>query len=142
MFTAPKQPCNVLSLPFRFVDVVLLRWPGDTERRAQLIDEGTPRLLLVEDCAEPPHLDDCLEDWIRVPAPDSDLQARMAALTSRSRSHTSAKPDLDSDGVLRLGSDWVALPPVEARLTRALLERFGAVVSRDALARAGWGEGA
>ena len=32
----------------------------------------------------------------------------------------------------------MSLPPVEARLTKALLERFGAVVSREALARSGW----
>ena len=34
------------------------------------------------------------------------------------------------------------LPPVEARLSSALVERFGAVVSRDALTRAGWPSGA
>jgi len=44
--------------------------------------------------------------------------------------------------VLRNGDRWVSLPPVEARLTSALLERFGAVVRREALARAGWPEGA
>src|SRR5690606_5351802 len=33
---------------------------------------------------------------------------------------------------------WVSLPPVESRLTRALVQRFGAVAARDALARAGW----
>ena len=37
---------------------------------------------------------------------------------------------------------WVSLPPVEARLTRLLLDRFGAVVSREALAKAGWPDGA
>jgi DNA-binding response OmpR family regulator len=49
---------------------------------------------------------------------------------------------LDDDGVLRLGSAWVSLPPVEARLTSAFLQRLGLVVSRDALARAGWPDGA
>jgi DNA-binding response OmpR family regulator len=44
--------------------------------------------------------------------------------------------------VLRFSGAWVPLPPVEARLTDALLERFGAVVSRDSLARAGWPDGA
>jgi DNA-binding response OmpR family regulator len=34
------------------------------------------------------------------------------------------------------------LPPVEARLTSALLARYGAVVAREALGRAGWPEGA
>jgi DNA-binding response OmpR family regulator len=52
-----------------------------------------------------------------------------------------AAPMLDDDGVLRVGDRWVSLPPVEARLTDALLDRFGAVVSRDALGRAGWPAG-
>ena len=51
-------------------------------------------------------------------------------------------PRLDEDGVLRVGQRWVSLPPVEARLTAALIERIGLVVSRDALARAGWPDGA
>jgi DNA-binding winged helix-turn-helix (wHTH) protein len=49
---------------------------------------------------------------------------------------------IDDDGVIRRGDRWVSLPPVEARLTTALLDRYGAVVSRDALARAGWPAGA
>ncbi len=44
--------------------------------------------------------------------------------------------------MLRLGGAWVSLPPVEARLMAALLDRYGAVVSREALARAGWPAGA
>ncbi len=52
------------------------------------------------------------------------------------------RPTLDEDGLLRSGHRWVPLPPVESRLTRALLDRFGAVVSRDALSRAGWPLGA
>jgi DNA-binding winged helix-turn-helix (wHTH) protein len=51
-------------------------------------------------------------------------------------------PSLDEDGVLRVDGQWVALPPVESRLTAALLDRYGAVVSRDALAKAGWPDGA
>ena len=51
-------------------------------------------------------------------------------------------PELDLDGVMRLDGRWVSLPPVEARLAGALLDRFGAVVSRDSLARAGWPDGA
>jgi DNA-binding response OmpR family regulator len=44
--------------------------------------------------------------------------------------------------VLRLGGSWVSLPPVEARLMQALIDRYGAVVSRDQLARSGWPKGA
>ena len=54
----------------------------------------------------------------------------------------SIAPSLDDDGVIRVGAAWVSLPPVEARITNALLERFGAVVSRDALGRSGWPDGA
>lgn len=123
------------------MDVVLVRWPGDEERRARLRAAGVPRLLLVDAAASPPTVADELEDWIRVPADEVDLHARVEGLERRVRARSGGVPDLDDDGVLRFGGGWVPLPPVEARLTRALLERFGAVVSRDALGRAGWPEG-
>ncbi|MEY2398405.1 MAG: two-component system, OmpR family, response regulator [Actinomycetota bacterium] len=123
------------------MDVVLLRWPADVDRRDGLIEVGTARLLLVEDGAAPPHPVDCLEDWIRVPAPELDLRARLAALEARATRHSPTVPTLDGDGVLRFDSAWVSLPPVEARLTAAMVARFGAVVGREALARAGWPDG-
>lgn len=122
------------------VEVVLVRWPSEGARRDRIAAEGRPRLMLVEDVADPPIGDDPLEDWIRVPASEIDVQARMATLAARARAV--AAPRLDVDGVLRFGSLWVSLPPVEARLTRALLDRFGAVVSRESLSRAGWPDGA
>lgn len=124
------------------VDVVLLRWPLEQARREVLALAGAPRLLLVEDGAAPPEPEGCVEDWIRVPAPEADVRARVRGLALRGKAHTTTVPVLDRDGVLRFASAWVSLPPVESRLTAALLERFGAVVSRDALARAGWPEGA
>ncbi|MGQ0615811.1 MAG: winged helix-turn-helix domain-containing protein [Acidimicrobiia bacterium] len=124
------------------MDVVLVRWPADEERRIRLRATGVPCLLLVDRSAPPPSVQDGLEDWIRVPADEVDLQARIAALEVRSRGRGAPSPELDEDGVLRMADAWVPLPPVEARLTRALLSRLGAVVSRDALARAGWPEGA
>ena len=124
------------------MDVAVVRWPDEATRRERLATDGVPRLLLVEDGAPPPSVDGCLEDWIRVPAPEVDLRARLMGLDARTRLHAPAVPDLDHDGVLRYGSTWVSLPPVEARLTAALLERFGGVVSREALARAGWPDGA
>ena len=123
------------------MDVVLLRWPAEADRRDDLIELGTARLLLVEDGATPPHAPDCLEDWIRVPAPELDLRARLAALEGRATRHSPSVPTLDTDGVLRFDAAWVSLPPVEARLTRVMVERFGAVVGRETLARAGWPEG-
>lgn len=123
------------------VDVVLLRWPLERERREVLAGMKAARLLLVEDGVPPPEPEDCVEDWIRVPAPEADVKLRLRTLAVRGRQHTTAEPVLDHDGVLRFASGWVSLPPVEARLTTALLDRFGAVVSREALARAGWPDG-
>jgi DNA-binding response OmpR family regulator len=125
------------------VDVVLVRWPLERARRDELRQEGRPRLLLLEDDAAPPDEGgDELEDWIRVPAGEVDLRARVEGLRRRIEARVEPAPALDDDGVLRLGDRWVSLPPVEARLTAALLDRYGAVVSRDALARAGWPAGA
>jgi DNA-binding response OmpR family regulator len=120
-----------------------MRWPAEGPRRERLVDEQRPRLLLVEGDDTPPEAVDCLEDWMRVPVDDGELAVRLAGLAVRARIHSAADhPELDDDGVLRLGAGWVSLPPVEARLTAALLDRLGTVVSREALARAGWPDGA
>ena len=123
------------------VDVVLLRWPAESARRVELQGTGQPRLLMLEDGVAAPTLEDELEDWIRVPASEGDMRARIDGLRRRTEARATPVPDLDEDGVLRCGSDWVSLPPVEARLMAALLDRYGAVVSRDALAKAGWPAG-
>jgi DNA-binding response OmpR family regulator len=99
---------------------------------------GQPRLLLLEDGAPPPDIGESLEDWIRVPADEVDLRARVEGLLRRIVGPEATVPELDGDGVLRAGERWVSLPPVEARLTAALLDRYGAVVSRENLSKAGW----
>jgi len=144
------------------MDVTMLRWPEEDGRRETLSLAGGPRLLLVPDGEEPPPVVDCLEDWIRIPAAENEVRARVEALAVRSQAHLgggpnghnghagshgsgyapASAPGLDSFGVLRVGSAWVALPPLEARLTEALLERLGTVTSRDLLVRAGWPSGA
>lgn len=129
-------------LTVRNVDVALLRWPLEEDRRQTLAGNGDPRLLLVDADAPAPESADCLEDWIRLPASQDDIDARCRAIGARSLTHGSATPGIDPDGVVRLGSGWVSLPPLEARLMTALLDRFGAVVSRDQLTRSGWPTGA
>jgi len=119
-----------------------VRWPAERERRERLQASNLPRLLLVEDGTVPPASDDCLEDWLRVPVDDTELRTRTANLERRSLLHERTEPLLDDDSVLRHRESWVALPPVEARLMAAMLDRLGAVVARDALARAGWPNGA
>jgi DNA-binding response OmpR family regulator len=100
-------------------------------------------MLLLVGGEPPPEPADDLEDWIRVPVSDADLRARVDWLSRRlSPAEEPPVPLLDEDGLLHTGSRWVSLPPVEARLARAMLDRYGAVVSRDALAKAGWPQGA
>src|SRR5262249_31834840 len=120
------------------VDVVLVQWPAESARRTQLLAAQVPRLLLVGDEASPPVPDDCLEDWVRVPASEGDIKDRIDALMSRASAHRIGRPEVDEDGVVRHRSDWTSLPPLEARLAAALVERFGAVVSRQTLTRIGW----
>ena len=122
-------------------DVVLVRWPAEVERREWLANQGIPRLLFVEGAADPPPAD-CLEDWIRVPAADVDVKRRLEDLGARAAHHILEIPEIDGDGVLRFGNSWASLSPVDARLAGALVERFGAVVSRTVLGKAGWPGGA
>jgi two-component system OmpR family response regulator len=122
------------------MDVELVRWPEDAPRLTELRAGARPRLLVVAPEATPPEPSaDCLEDWVRLPAAEGDLQARVLALAARSHQH-GARPSLDSDGVLHHRGRSVPLPPVEQGLVSMLLERYGAVVSRDALTRRTWEE--
>jgi two-component system OmpR family response regulator len=123
------------------MNVELVRWPSDPQRLAGLRDRGVPRLLLVSEGADPPVPTDCLEDWVAAGASESALEARRRGLQARARAH-SARPEIDDDGLLRHHDAWVSLSPVEQSLTRALLDRFGAVVARDALAGRAWPDGA
>ncbi len=120
------------------MDVALVRWPDDESKRRELKNAGRPRLLLVDQQAPAPISGDPLEDWIRLPADDRDLRARLDALTLRSQPEPENTPELDEDGLLRVGDQWVSLPPIEHRLAAALLDRASAVVSREVLTRAGW----
>ena len=122
--------------------VVLVPWPTERARLDRLRAEGRPRLLLVEEDQAPPLPSDELEDWIRVPASELDVRRRVDCLMMRVESRTPTLPVLDEDGLLRVDGAWVAIPPVEARLLASLIDRFGAVVSRDVLGRAGWPAGA
>lgn len=119
-----------------------MRWPAEQARYHALREQGVPRLLIVEDGPPPAASADCFEDWVRVPADEIDVRTRVEALRLRFEELGPGRPVLDEDGVLRFGRSWTSLPPVEARLTAALVARFGAVVSRDALAKAGWPDGA
>ena len=120
---------------------MFVRWPAERGLREELARAGRARLLLVEQGAAPPIAVDPLEDWMRAPCTDLDLRARVEGLRMRLERSLELVPELDADGVIRFGDRWAPLPPVEARLTTALVRRFGAVVSRDDLVAAGWPDG-
>ena len=118
-------------------DVVVLCWPSDAEDVIRLHDHGVPCLLLLDAAADPPDLGSLLVDWVRLPADDRDLTARL----SRLRRHAvvpAALPTLDGYGRLTYGDRWVELTPIEERLAEALIESFGTVVPGPVLAARGW----
>ena len=123
------------------MDVVLVRWPEEEQHLADLRVQGVPRLLLVGPQSAPPAAADPLEDWVRLPAEDRDVRARVATLEARAASG-GARPELDEDGLLRYRDRWVSLSPVERMLAAALVARFGAVVGRDSLTKQAWPGGA
>lgn len=114
--------------------VELVHWPAEETRRIELEATATPRILLVAPSEPAPITVDPVEDWIRLPVNERDLQARVETLARRSM----VEPSLDGDGVLRHGSNWTALPPIEARLVETLLAKFEKVVSREVLLGNGW----
>jgi DNA-binding response OmpR family regulator len=68
---------------------------------------------------------------MRTPADPIDLRARTDAVLRRTRSFEPAAPVLDDDGLLRVGTSWVALTPSQAPVVQILLENLGKVVRFD-----------
>jgi DNA-binding response OmpR family regulator len=97
-----------------------------------------PRLLLVAPDAEPPDCTDVLEDWVRLPVTSTDRIARMRALVARHDEQGDSVPTLYDDGGLEYRGARTDLSPIQGVLASVLIERFGAVVSRETLAETGW----
>ena len=93
------------------MDVVRLSWPTEAARRTVLRTRGVPRLLIVDDDAEPPGDLDVLEDWVRAATNSMDVEARAATLSLRS-DRTPPPPFFDDDGLLRYGRQLVLLSPL------------------------------
>ena len=120
------------------LDVALVPWPAGEAKRRELAELHRPRLLLVDHDAEPPVCTDHLEDWVRLPASSADTRARVSALERRVSELTPLVPVLDSQGALRYLSARIELPSLQVRLLKPLIDKFGAVVSREAMMRSGW----
>ncbi|HEY3669707.1 MAG TPA: helix-turn-helix domain-containing protein [Acidimicrobiia bacterium] len=123
-------------------DVVLVRWPEEREHVERLRASGTPRLLLVGAEVAAPKPFDELEDWIRLPAVDSDVHARATTLAARAQEGVAPDPPrMDEAGILKYRGRWITLSRVERALARALVDRFTAVVRRDTLIETAWPSG-
>jgi hypothetical protein len=121
----------------------LLRWPEEAATAEALASRGLPRLLLVDADSDPPMCVDPLEDWVRLPIVDRDLDARLNALRERARLWfpSAGVPRFDGSGRLLRANTWVALSPIEERITKVLLDRFGDVTSDEEILAGGWPEG-
>jgi hypothetical protein len=105
-------------------DIVVLRWPEKDEAAQQLNNAGIPHLLLVDPDASPPSVATCYEDWIRLPATDEDITARLTTLQQRAKRHP-LLPSVDEYGRLRYRTHDIFLSPIEHKLMEILVENFG-----------------
>lgn len=124
------------------MNVELVRWPAQLDRRERLRSLRQPRILLIEGDVPAPLTPDPLEDWVRLPVERADLNTRMQALAIAAEHRGDDAPTIDEWGVLRFCGRQATLPPLEARLARPLVQQFRSVISRDELSRVGWPEGA
>ena len=118
--------------------VTVMRWPRDAALMDQFEHLGIPRLVLVDADADPPVLTDALSDWIRLPAEERDVQARVSCLRLRA-GQDFVVPVLDGACRLSFRGAWAPLSPIEYRLATGLVEQFGRLVSDRDLALRAWG---
>jgi hypothetical protein len=121
-------------------DIVVVSWPAEAAKAVALAEAGTFRLLLVDPEADPPVLEDARADWLRMPADERDVAARVLSLTRR-RDAEAETPHVDQAGRLFYGGRWVALSPVESRLASALGQQCGVIVAAEELIDRVWPHG-
>lgn len=115
-----------------FPEVLLIRWPAQSELREECQRGGVPHLLVVEGGAEPPLCVHPYEDWVRPPISQADLDIRIATLRTRVYMR---RPALNSADVLSFGGRSVGLSATQGWLMGLFIEHFQDVVQRDELLR-------
>jgi DNA-binding winged helix-turn-helix (wHTH) protein len=119
------------------MDVRILRWPDQTDEADRLATLGTPRLLLVAPGVAPPTETSCVVDWLRLPANDEDLRARLAALAERAARHPS-RPVVNEYGQLSHRGTTTFLSSIDQQITKLLTENFGHPVPAEELVSRVW----
>lgn len=133
----PEQPMTELSQGLPQGYIVVLRWPAEALKARRLAILGVPRLLLVQEGAEPPVAGDGLQAWLRMPEDGGELEAHLSAL-ARWAQAPKGPVRLDGHHRLFVGDRWVALSSTQARIVAALVASFGEVVTEGRLLEAGW----
>jgi DNA-binding response OmpR family regulator len=118
--------------------VELLFWPADRDRREVLARHGVPRLLLVATDASPPAVVGVDEDWVRLPAADSDVLARATQLLRFDAHLRGDEPRIDTNRVLHRVGMTVNLTIAQAAIMTLLMQHVGTVVSHAELELAAW----
>ena len=136
---ATRAPLErTIDSPATIEGIAIVRWPEEELRNTQLARARTPRILVVEPECPPPEIetDDPFVDWVRDPIDERELQAHVVALLERA---SAVRPILGDHGVVWRGATWIALSPIEERLTAAFLARPGRVLepARGSSKRAG-----
>lgn len=127
------ERCNLVGgMPVEFV-----AWPADEVRRRALARAAIPRLLLVAPDVDPPVVG-IDEDWIRLPATESDVLARASQLLRHGTQLQSDVPFIDGERVLHRAGVTVVLTSTEAAILGKLLDHVGTVVDYDELAESVW----
>lgn len=122
-------------------DVVILRWPEQVDEVERLDRAGVARLFLLEAEVPPPEIESCLQDWIRLPATDADVRARLRALEHRASTHQSI-PAVSEFGELSHRGRSLFLSPLDQRVAEVLVAHFGDVVAESDVRNHVWPEGA
>jgi hypothetical protein len=76
------------------------------------------------------------EDWIQSPADAVRAHARLAAASATAARSTPPHPSLDDDGLLHVGTAWVALSTTNEKLTKLLLADFSHTIPNTTLVQA------
>lgn len=135
--TPAKRPSDRRMRRPRKHNIQFLRWPHQSSQRQEFIDNRVPVLWIVESNVEAPECVDPLEDWVRPPLRQRDVDTRVDCLASRARSEQA--PTISADNVLYIKDSRLPLADSEAVIMTALVENFQKVVHRRKLAERGWG---
>ena len=99
-FILPKHEGNS-RLTFLLVDVVLVRWPKETDHRDRLARDRSAAAAARGGGVQPAAVEDPLEDWVRVPRADTDVAGPARHARAAGPAPGPALPTLDDDGVIR-----------------------------------------